>query len=74
MTELTDTANMMEKRLKAASKLIDGLTGERTRWSGDIESFKAGSERLVGDCLLGASFLSYTGAFTAQYFKQIEEL
>ncbi|GMI47335.1 hypothetical protein TrCOL_g3071 [Triparma columacea] len=67
LTELTDTANMMEKRLKAASKLIDGLTGERTRWSGDIDDFKAGSERLVGDCLLGASFLSYTGAFTAEY-------
>ncbi|GMH67856.1 hypothetical protein TrLO_g3024 [Triparma laevis f. longispina] len=68
---LKETAAMMEKRLKAASKLIDGLTGERTRWSGDIEELGAGSTRLVGDCLLGASFLSYTGAFTADYRTEL---
>lgn len=67
LSELKETAAMMEKRLKAASKLIDGLTGERSRWSKDIEELGSGSKRLVGDCLLGASFLSYTGAFTAQF-------
>jgi dynein heavy chain len=71
LTSLTEQASMMEKRLKAASKLIDGLTGERTRWSADIEELGKGSERLVGDCLLGASFLSYTGAFNAGYRTEL---
>ena len=52
----------MEKRLTAASKLISGLTGERTRWTADIESLNKNKVQLVGDCLLAASFLSYSGA------------
>jgi len=51
----------MERRLGAAEKLIDGLGSERTRWSADVESLQASRERLVGDCLLCAAFLSYTG-------------
>ena len=33
LSELQATAAMMEKRLAAASKLITGLTGERTRYN-----------------------------------------
>ena len=67
LSELQATASMMEKRLNAASKLITGLTGERTRWTGDIVSLKSGGGRLVGDCLLTAAFISYAGAFSADY-------
>ena len=64
---LQTEASIMRKRLAAASKLIDGLTGERTRWSSDVEELNAQTFRLVGDCLLGSSFLSYVGAFTTDY-------
>ena len=37
LEELTNTAMLMEKRLTAASTLILGLTGERTRWTKDVE-------------------------------------
>lgn len=67
LSELQSTAAMMEKRLSAASKLITGLTGERTRWTKDIEDLKLGGGRLVGDCLLTAAFISYAGAFNAEY-------
>ena len=61
----------MEKKLKAASKLIEGLTGERSRWSHDIDDLNAGNGQLVGDCLVNSSFLSYTGAFTAEYREKL---
>lgn len=65
--DLKAKADLMERRLVAASRLIAGLGSERTRWSQDIEELDARKEKLVGDCLLTSSFLSYTGAFTFTY-------
>jgi dynein heavy chain len=41
------------------------------RWTKDREEIEARKDRLVGDCLLTASFLSYTGAFTFDYRYQM---
>ena len=68
---LQSEASLMSKRLTAASKLIAGLTGERTRWSADVASLEQQSVMLVGDCLLGSSFLSYLGAFTTDYRRDL---
>lgn len=51
----------MERRLRAAERLIAGLGSERQRWAADIDTLQVTQERLVGDVLLCASFLSYTG-------------
>ncbi|GMF23629.1 unnamed protein product [Phytophthora lilii] len=64
---LKTQADQMQKRLQAASKLLAGLGSERTRWTKDVDSLNLQSERLVGDCLLTASFLSYAGAFSFDY-------
>jgi dynein heavy chain, axonemal len=34
---LRDKAELMERRLVAASRLIDGLGSERMRWAADLE-------------------------------------
>jgi dynein heavy chain len=68
---LQTEAGIMQKRLEAASKLIDGLTGERTRWGADVKGLEDNRVKLIGDCLLGSSFLSYLGAFTAAYRKEL---
>lgn len=36
-------------------------------WTNDVAELEAKKERLVGDCLLTSSFLSYTGTFTFEY-------
>jgi hypothetical protein len=54
-------AQVMERRLNAAERLIAGLGSERVRWGKDVERLSAAREKLVGDCLLCASFLSYCG-------------
>ena len=67
LTSLRDEAQLMEKRLSAASKLIVGLSSEKERWGEDIKLLDAQNAEIVGDCLLGASFLSYLGVFTSKY-------
>jgi len=65
--DLSEKAETMERRLTAASKLIAGLGSERTRWTADMETLHSKREVLVGDCLLAAAFLSYTGAFNFEF-------
>ena len=68
---LKDEADLMQKRLAAAEKLIKGLASERTRWTADLEELAKVRERLLGDCLLTSSFLSYTGAFTFDFRQKL---
>lgn len=67
LSQLQEKAALMQKRLTAASKLISGLGSERSRWSADVEKLQSQATRLVGDCLLSASFLSYLGPFTYDF-------
>ncbi|KAJ3055760.1 Dynein heavy chain 10, axonemal [Rhizophlyctis rosea] len=61
--ELKKMAEIMERRLVAADKLISGLGSERIRWGKDLEVLKEQRTQLLGDCLVTSGFLSYTGAF-----------
>jgi len=63
-TALQEEAEIMERRLVAADKLISGLASEKIRWTEDLDDLKQQRHRLLGDCLLGAAFLSYLGAFS----------
>jgi hypothetical protein len=71
--DLKAKADVMERRLIAAEQLIAGLGSEKERWAADIESLEAQRTRLVGDCLLCSSFLSYTGkkAWGSSFVKAV---
>ena len=64
---LEEEADLMQRRLTAASKLISGLGSEKVRWLDDLEELKKKRIRLLGDCLLSAAFLSYLGAFSWEF-------
>ena len=68
---LKDEAELMERRLAAAEKLISGLASERVRWTSDLAALAVKREKLLGDCLLSSSFLSYTGAFTFDFRRRL---
>lgn len=61
----------MNKRLNAATKLIDGLGNEKTRWTLETEKLSDDILKLMGDCLSCASFLSYLGPFDFFYRKKM---
>ena len=68
---LAETAAKMEAMLIAATKLMSGLESERERWTNDMQGLFDSRERLAGDCLLAASFLRYTGAFTFDFREKM---
>ncbi|CAB3221710.1 unnamed protein product [Arctia plantaginis] len=63
---LDDAARCQEK-MDAATALINGLSGERVRWTEQSALFKSEIERLVGDVLLLCGFLSYSGPFNQEF-------
>ncbi|KAL7391500.1 hypothetical protein ABVT39_010104 [Epinephelus coioides] len=68
---LQEEAELMERRLIAADKLISGLSSENERWTQDLEELKQRRVRLLGDCLISAAFLSYVGAFSWDFRNEM---
>lgn len=62
-----DDAMKVKNKMDAATALIDGLAGERIRWTEQLAQFKAETERLVGDAVLLTGFLGYTGPFNQEF-------
>ncbi|XP_041805872.1 dynein heavy chain 8, axonemal-like [Chelmon rostratus] len=65
--DLFDDAEMCKNKMQAASALIDGLSGEKVRWIEQSKEFKSQINRLVGDVLQLAGFLSYCGPFNQSF-------
>jgi hypothetical protein len=56
-----------------AERLINGLSGENTRWGAEIKRLESLEGRLVGDVLLAAAFVSYAGPFNMLFRKSLVE-
>lgn len=53
--------------MDTATAMIEGLSGERIRWTEQVAVFKSETERLVGDVLVLTGFLSYCGPFNQEF-------
>eukprot|EP00050_Salpingoeca_kvevrii_P002276 m.190165 g.190165 ORF g.190165 m.190165 type:complete len:4578 (-) comp10576_c0_seq1:102-13835(-) len=69
--QLQDDADTCQRKMDAASALINGLGGEKVRWTEQVALFDAQLERLVGDVLLMCGFMSYSGPFNAEFRTQL---
>ncbi|KAL1516507.1 hypothetical protein ABEB36_000416 [Hypothenemus hampei] len=65
--EIFESAMKVKNKMDAATALIDGLAGERVRWTDQLAQFKAETERLIGDVVLLTGFLGYTGPFNQEF-------
>lgn len=68
---LEEETMIMERRLIAADKLINGLSSENKRWSVELNELKIKRVKLLGDCLICAAFLAYVGAFTWEFRQEL---
>ena len=71
--KLTMEAGQCRKKMSAASTLINGLGGEKNRWTNQSKEFKEQLVRLIGDTLLACSFLSYSGPFNTEFRDMLME-
>ena len=71
LDKLKIEAKNMENFLLIASELIHNLANENIRWNKQVKRLKQQTSLLIGDCLLAASFLSYTSAFNYQYRQKM---
>lgn len=51
----------------ASDRLISGLNSELLRWKEDLTRLNVTKTNITGECLLCASFLAYTGAFSWEF-------
>ena len=56
-----------KKQLDRAGKLIDGLGGEKERWTQKAADLTVQYNMLIGDVLLAAGQIAYLGPFTQSY-------
>ncbi|XP_052807224.1 dynein axonemal heavy chain 5-like isoform X2 [Mya arenaria] len=64
---LVDDAEACRRKMTNATALIQGLGGERVRWTAASKGFESQIQRLVGDVLLSTGFLSYCGPFNQEF-------
>ncbi|KAM3182629.1 hypothetical protein ACTXT7_011934, partial [Hymenolepis weldensis] len=69
--ELADDAESCQRRIATATTLIEGLSGEKVRWTEETRTLSDQIVRLVGDVLMATAFLSYCGCFNQDFRTSI---
>lgn len=72
--ELNRKAELLRLKLERAFILVDGLSGEKIRWTETVGTLDQNFEYLPGDCLLSTAFISYLGPFVSQYRESLIRL
>lgn len=60
-------AQKCKEKLRTADRLVGGLAGEKIRWGEGVAQFKKEAMTMIGDVMLSAAFVSYIGAFNAEF-------
>ncbi|XP_018048480.1 PREDICTED: dynein heavy chain 8, axonemal [Atta colombica] len=65
--KIMDQAAVCQAKMDTATAMIEGLSGEKIRWTEQVITFKSEIERLVGDVLIFTGFFSYCGPFNQEF-------
>ncbi|CAM9799127.1 unnamed protein product [Ectocarpus fasciculatus] len=70
---IEDGAMALQRKSSMAAQLINGLGGERVRWTADSNEFSDLKRRLVGDCAASCAFVCYCGPFNQDFRRYLIE-
>jgi len=65
--DLETQADLCDKKIIRANQLLEGLGGEKDRWTEFAVQLTVRYERLTGDVLVSSGLLAYLGPFTAVF-------
>lgn len=68
---LQSEANKCKSKMTSATALIEGLEGEKKRWTEQLSGFNLEIKYLLGDVVILTGFLSYSGPFNQEYRTNI---
>ena len=57
----------LQIKIDTGEKLVSNLSGEKERWEASLRDYDIQFEKLIGDCIISASIISYYGPFTSEY-------
>lgn len=60
-------ADLTNKTITLANRLVGGLASENVRWADAVDGFREQGKTLPGDVLLTSAFISYVGCFMKRY-------
>ena len=63
----------VKSKVDRSVKLLDSLSSERTRWEEGSKSFETQIGTIVGDVLMAAAFLAYSGLYDQQFRKAMSD-
>ncbi|XP_053575219.1 dynein axonemal heavy chain 3-like [Bombina bombina] len=68
---LEENIEITKLKLVRAEKLINGLGGEKERWTNTALQLEDTYQNIVGDLLLSAAIMAYLGSFTPEFRHEI---
>ncbi|KAM4746905.1 dynein axonemal heavy chain 3-like [Rhinophrynus dorsalis] len=68
---LEENIELTKLKLDRAEKLINGLGGEKERWTSIALQLEDTYQNIVGDLLLSAGIVAYLGSFTPEFRQEI---
>lgn len=69
--KIQEEADMTRAKMDAATQLIEGLAGEKQRWTMQSKQFNQQMRKLVGDVAVVCAFTSYCGPFNSILREQL---
>lgn len=54
-----------------STKLVDKVSPEKRRWLTNLSTMENEKDNIIGNCLLTASFLTYTGCFSLLFRNEM---
>eukprot|EP00658_Telonema_sp_P-2_P051285 TRINITY_DN3933_c0_g1_i1.p1 TRINITY_DN3933_c0_g1~~TRINITY_DN3933_c0_g1_i1.p1 ORF type:complete len:2475 (+),score=487.98 TRINITY_DN3933_c0_g1_i1:167-7591(+) len=70
-TELESQLNLTQGKMQRAQRLLVSLGGERGRWGASLRVLDESKRVLDGDSLIGAAFVTYSGAFPTELREEL---